>query len=343
MTNKTVVAPYIHTDKDANERVKDWAVALLPMLIWCVFIFGARVITLCIVGAVFSLGLDYPVRRFILKFPKNTCIDLMACIYGILAVFMMPVTVPLFMPIVSSALVVIAKNIRVIRRKRLFNPFVFSAAVLNIAFPSIMTAFTKPFAYFSAFDIIIDQKLMQGYRVISPLQYMADGSVYEDGVLAQFYGFASGHIGEIAVIAMILSLIWLAFRKEADWMGTVAVIFPILLLALTFPSDDAESNYYAYSVILSGSIVFLSVFGMNESHTVPLTSAGRIIFGAVLGSLIFLFRKVSGGFEYGYYILLVLNVVSPFIEMLTKPKNLDKKKPKKAVPKKVSAQVSNEE
>ena len=326
MMSETITAPYIHTNKDINERPKDWGIALLPVLIWSVFMFGARVISLSVVGAGFSLGFDYLTRRFALKNEKGARLDFMALVYGILAIFAMPVTVPLFMPIVSSALVVTAKNIRVIRGKRLFNPFIFSSAVLNLLFPSIMTAFTRPFAYFSAFDFVIDPKLMAGYRVISPLQYMADGSVYEDGVIAQFYGFASGHIGEIAVAAMILSLIWLAFRKEADPMGTIAVIFTILLLGLAFPSGDAESNYYAYSVILSGGIVFISVFAMNESHTVPLTPLGKILFGAVCGILIFIFRKVFGGIEFGYYIVLALNAVSPFIETMTRPKDNEEKK-----------------
>lgn len=343
MTNN-IYAPYIHTEKTINDRVIDWAIALLPVFVWSIFMFGARVISLCLVGGIFAILLDFPVRAFILKMPKGSKIDFMAAIYGILTVFMMPVTVPLFMPVVSSALVVLAKNIRAIKGKRLFNPFVFSAAVLNLVFPKVMTAFTKPFAYFSAFSFVLDPKLVDNYRVISPLQYMADGSVYEDGVLAQLYGFASGNIGEIAVAAMVLSLIWLIYKKEADFYGTVAVIFTVLLLALAFPSNDAESNYYAYAVILSGSIVFLSVFGINESHTVPLTFFGRIITGVLLGALIFLFRKIIGGFDCGYLILLVLNVASPFIEMLTR--STDKKKPKQKTKKKPikdeGLQTSNE-
>ncbi len=328
--NNISTAPYIHTKRTGNERVADWAIALLPVLIWSIFMFGGRVAMLSVIGVVFAIGLDYPVRRFILKQEGWLCFDFMSGIYGLLAVFTMPVTVPLFAPVVSSALVVVAKNLKFIKGKRLFNPFIFSAGVMNLAFPKMMTAFTRPFAYFSAFDFVIDPKLMEYYRVISPLQYMADGSVYEDGVFAQFYGFASGNMGEIAVAAILLGIIYLAFRKEADLYSTIAVIFPILLLSLAFPSEDAESNYYAYSLILSGGIVFISTFGVNEKHTVPLTSAGRILTCVVLGCLIFAFRKAFGGVEYGYLILLVLNVLSPFIEMITKPK-LSKKADKKAV------------
>ncbi len=313
-------APYIHTSETRNSHAYDWLVALLPVVIWSVYMFGARVITLCLVGAISSLLLDFSVQHFIFKHDIAYCTDVMSAVYGILAVLAMPVSAPLWLPTISSILVVLAKNIKGFRGKRLFNPFVFSAAVLNLIFPSIMTAFTRPFAYFSAFDFNIDPRLLENYRVISPLQYMADGSVYEDGIMAQLYGFASGCMGEIAISAMIISLVYLVIRKQANAASTAFMLIPILLLALMFPSDDAESNYYAFSVLFSGAPVFLSVFALNESHTVPITKLGRIIVGVVAGVLIFVLRKAFGGIELGYIVILLINVVSPFIEAFTKPK-----------------------
>jgi electron transport complex protein RnfD len=325
---KRINAPFVHTDKTVFSHAAEWLVAIVPVLIWSVFMFGARVITVCAISALFSIGFDYPVRRFILKRVGIAQFDPMTGIYGVLTAFMMPVSVPLWIPMIGAALVVVAKNIRIIRAKRLFNPFVFSATALHVFFSSQMTAFTRPFAYFNAFSFSIDDKLMESYRVISPLQYMADGSVYEDGVFAQLYGFASGNMGEIAIAAIILSFAWLCIRREADWRGTVAFLVPVLLLALIFPSDDAESNYYAYSIILSGAMVFLAVFATNESHTVPMTALGRIIFGAICGITVFALRKTMGGFEAGYIVILLLNAVSPYIEQYTKPSPLGE--PKKA-------------
>ncbi|MBQ1205795.1 MAG: RnfABCDGE type electron transport complex subunit D [Clostridia bacterium] len=313
-------APFVHIEKTVFSHAAEWLVALTPVLIWSVYMFGARVITLCAVCALVSALLDYPVRRFLLKRSGIAQFDPMTPIYGALTAFMMPVAVPLWIPTVAAVFVVIAKNIRIFRAKRLFNPFVFSASMLHLCFSSQMTAFTRPFAYFNAFSFSIDDKLLESYRVISPLQFMADGSVYEDGVLAQLYGFASGNIGEIAVAAMIISLIWLCVRKEGDWRSTVAFLIPILLLSLALPTDDAESEYYAYSMLLSGGICFLSVFAMNERQTLPITQSGRIIFGAVGGISTFLLHRYVGGFEWGYLVILVLNVLSPFLEMATRPK-----------------------
>ena len=106
------------------------------------------------------------------------------------------------------------------------------------------------------------------------------------------------------------------------------MLAPLLLLSLVFPSDDAESNYYAFSIILSGAIPFISVFAVNESNTVPITKNGRLIFAFSCGVLIFLTRKIGNGFEWGYYIVLLMNIASPFIERFTKPAPLGTKKGK---------------
>lgn len=324
MKNKTT-APFIHTKDTRASFAGDWLVAAAPIAVWSVYMFGARVITVCAVCALLSLALDYLSARFIFKLRGSAAIDLWAAVYGIFAAFMMPVAVPLWLPAVASVFVVFAKNLRIFRGKRAFNPFVFSAAALNIAFPSYMTAFTKPFAYFSAFDISLDPLLVKGYRVLSPLQYMADGSVYEDGIPAQFYGFASGNIGEIAIAAILLAAVWLFIRRSGDWRGTLSFLVPILLLGLIFPSSDAESNYFAFGVLFSGGAVFLSVFAANESGTLPITKLGRIIFGVVCGTVLFGLRKLGAGFEWGYFAVLLMNLLSPFIELITKPKALGHK------------------
>ncbi|MBR6754947.1 MAG: RnfABCDGE type electron transport complex subunit D [Clostridia bacterium] len=327
---KKFAHPFIHSAETRTDIAIDFMLALIPVLIWSVYIFGARVITLCLLGGVFSIGFDYLFQHFALKRTKDASVDVMSVNYGILACFSMPVSAPLWLPLISSALVVFAKNLRVYRQKRLFNPYIFSAAVLNIAFPKLMTAFTKPFAYFSAFDISIDSRLLNGYLVRSPLMYIADGSVYEDGAVPQLFGYASGALGEIAILAMCLSLCWLLYKKQADLTASATFVFTLLILSLMFPSADAESAYFAYSIVLSGAIGFIAVFALNESQTVPITSLGRLAFALVCGALVFASRKFFGGYEWGYLIILLMNAISPFIEEFTvqKPYNAIKNRKK---------------
>lgn len=325
MRNK---APYRHSSYSINTRPLEWLAAVAPVFVWGTYLYGGRVIVLGLLGALFSMLLDYPLRRYLFKLERGARIDLMTAIYGTLATFAMPATAPLWFPALTSVLVVFAKNMRV-RNIPLFNPFIFSAAFTSLLFKPIMTAFTRPFAYFSPFQISLDPVLVNKYAVISPLQYTADGSVYEDGIISQFYGYASGNWGEIAVAAMAVGFLWMLFRKEMNWRGTVTYLMVILLLGLFFPSSDAENNYFAYSVLLSGGIFYMGFYAMNEKSTVPSSTTGLIIFAAVSAILTFVLRKVAGGFEWGYFVILLMNLLTPLLDKYTRPMAVGEKALKK--------------
>ncbi len=313
---------FSHSGNKRHDISLDIAVACVPILIWSVYMFGARVITLSLVAVFVAVALEYALH-FALK--RRFSPDPSVGIHALLTVFSMPVTVPLYVPAVSAVICVLAGRLR-IKKRRLFNSYFLAVTELHILFREAMTTFTKPLSYFSAFDITIDPELISGYRVISPLQYMADGSVYEDGVYAQFYGYASGALGEIAICAMIVGAVWLFAKKTFDFSGTVAFLAPILLLGLVFPSADAESEFFAFATLFTGAIFLTAVFAMNDRESMPMTRSGRIIVGVIAGASVFFLRKYTGGIEMCYPVILVLNLLTPFIEKITAPIPKGKKK-----------------
>lgn len=313
---------FAHTAEPAYGGALDLLVAALPVLVWSIFLFGARVITISLLCAAASSAAD-TAAAFLLH--RRLRADPYAAVFGLLAAFTLPAAVPFYVALFSGALCGAAMHIRLYKRRRSFCPYILSAAVTGLVFRGATGSFTRPFAYFGAFDMIIDPHLIQGYRVISPLQYMADGSVYEDGVYAQLYGYASGNLGEIAVCALFLALAWLAVRRRADIASTAAMLITVILLALALPSADAESNFYAFSLLFSGGIVFISVFALNDPFTAPATKQCRRVCAVICGAIAFVLRRYSGaGFETAYYALLAVNVISPWLERFLLPRPLGK-------------------
>ncbi len=313
---------FAHTAEPAYGGALDLLVATLPVLVWSVFLFGARVITISLLCAAASSAAD-TAAAFLLR--RRLRADPYAAVFGLLAAFTLPAAVPFYVALFSGALCGAAMHIRLYKHRRSFCPYILSAAVTGLVFRGATGTFTRPFAYFGAFDMIVDPRLIRGYRVISPLQYMANGNVYEDGIYAQLYGYASGNLGEIAVCALFLALAWLAVRKRADIASTAAMLVTVILLALALPSADAESNFYAFSLLFSGAIVFISVFALNDPFTVPATKRCRRVFAVICGAIAFVLRRYSGaGFETAYYALLAVNVLSPWLEHFLLPRPLGK-------------------
>lgn len=313
---------FAHTAEPAYGGALDLLVAALPVLVWSVFLFGARVITISLLCAAASAAADTAVA-FLLR--RRLRADPYAAVFGLLAAFTLPAAVPFYVALFSGALCGAAMHIRLYKHRRSFCPYILSAAVTGLVFRGATGTFTRPFAYFGAFDMIVYPRLIRGYRVISPLQYMANGNVYEDGIYAQLYGYASGNLGEIAVCALFLALAWLAVRKRADIASTAAMLVTVILLALALPSADAESNFYAFSLLFSGAIVFISVFALNDPFTAPATKRGRRVCAVICGAIAFVLRRYSGaGFETAYYALLAVNVISPWLERFLLPRPLGK-------------------
>lgn len=313
---------FAHTAETPCGGAFDLLVAAVPVLVWSVFMFGARVITISAICAVFAAAADIAAALLLHRRFKA---DPYAAVFGLFTAFMLPVSVPFYVAVFAGAVCGAVMHIKLYKHRRSFCPYVLSAAATGLVFRGAMSTFTRPFAYFGAFDMVIDPRLLQSYRVISPLQYMADGSVYEDGIYAQLYGFASGNMGEIAVCALFLALAWLAVRKRADVASTAAMLITVILLALALPSDDAESNYYAFSFLFSGAIVFVSVFALNDPFTAPATALCRRVCAVICGALAFVLRRYSGaGIETTYFALLAVNVISPFLERVLLPRPLGK-------------------
>ena len=313
---------FAHTAEPAYGGALDLLVAALPVLVWSVFLFGARVITISLLCTAASAAAD-TAAAFLLR--RRLRADPYAAVFGLLAAFTLPAAVPFYVALFSGALCGAAMHIRLYKHRRSFCPYILSAAVTGLVFRGATGTFTRPFAYFGAFDMIVDPRLIRGYRVISPLQYMANGNVYEDGIYAQLYGYASGNLGEIAVCALFLALAWLAVRKRADIASTAAMLVTVILLALALPSADAESNFYAFSLLFSGAIVFISVFALNDPFTAPATKQCRRVCAVICGAIAFVLRRYSGaGFETAYYALLAVNVLSPWLERFLLPRPLGK-------------------
>ena len=307
-------APYLRTVKTPASLAADFTISLVPVLIWAVYLFGARVLTLAAISCLFCFGADFLWRRYYKKYPVRDAVDPFCGVYGLLLACMLPVAVPLWIPMIGALVTVVGKNLRVFGDRKLFCPPVLGATLLGIAYPGYLRCFTRPFAYFNAFSFSIDGQLVDAYRVISPLQLLGGGQVYEDGVIPQFYGYASGCIGEVAVAAILLGAVYLLLRRAIDFRPIVSCLATVFAIAYVFPSEDAETIYYTFSAILAGGLILLSVYACNDYGATPVTARGKIIFGAGVGALTMLFRAVWGGFEGAYPAVLLMNAASPLLD-----------------------------
>lgn len=328
-------APFFHTEKTYKTIMADILIVLFPVLLWSVFIFGARVLTIVSLTVVSCIFLEFLSRCFLSKFNFKLALqqstDLSSVVTGILISFMLPVTIPLYLTVLAAFFaVVIAKQLFGGVGKNILNPAVFSVALLKLLLPSLTSSYTKPYAYFNAFTLNLNSDLVGTVRVFSPLQMLGKGQVYEDGVSDLFYGTSAGNIGEIAVILLFLGAAYLAYRKIINIKSSLSFVGTVFLIAFFFPQGNSETIYFALTEVMSGGVILLSVFACNDFTTSPKREIGKILFGVGCGVFTILIRYIYPNFDGAYIAVLIMNLLTPVIDKFTRTVPYGMLKPKKS-------------
>ncbi len=296
----------------------DLCIAAMPAVMWGIYLFGGRAAVLMLLCGLCCAIPDFCIQKFLFRRSVGEALSPFAFLTGILTMFWFPVTVPLWFAMVAAVFVVLARSFYVYFGHRVFSPSVFAAGAMTLIFCQEMSRFTKPFAYFDPFSWEIDPLLIDAYRVKTPFDILMGGTIYEDGSLAQFYGFASGAIGTVGILCLLFGAGWLLYRRLLSLRISGGFLLTLLVFSMAFAPDEVEMTGYGFLYLLCGGIALGAVFGLNDLSVLPRTNNGKLIIGILAGILTFLFRyyfKVDGVL----YAILICNLLVPLAELITKP------------------------
>ena len=136
-------------------------------------------------------------------------------------------------------------------------------------------------------------------------------------LLQLFLGYHGGCIGEVCAAALLVGFIYLLIRKvvspviPACFIGTV---FVIMLIA------GKGSFYYAIYEVLSGGLLLGALFMATDYVTSPVNLWGRVVFGIGCGVITCLIRLFGATAEGVSFAIILMNILVPHIERLTRSK-----------------------
>ena len=306
LTNKLTVAPSPHIKDKAttSSLMLSVIIALVPAAVASVVIFGISSLVLiatCVIACVVS---EY-LFNLLCKKPQ-TVGDLSAVVTGILLAFNLPSTFPVWMAVVGSvAAIMVVKGLFGGIGQNFANPAITGRVILLISFAGPMTSFLVP------------QKIIGGYELVSgatPLALNAAGEVVSiPSYLDMFLGLRGGSLGETCILALLVGGIFLIVR------GVISPIIPVSYLATVavFALLVGEDPIFH---LLAGGVVLGAFFMATDYVTSPVTDKGKLIFGIGCGLITMLIR-VFGSFPEGTsFAILLMNILTPHIDNLTKSK-----------------------
>ena len=134
-------------------------------------------------------------------------------------------------------------------------------------------------------------------------------------LLDMFLGKRGGAIGEGCAIALIIGFIYLALRRVIKWQVPVAFVGTVFVLSLCLSGFDFNLALYS---ILAGGVLFAGIFMVTDYSTTPINTLGKVVFAIGAGIITVLIRCFGNYPEGASFGILLMNILSPYIEKLTR-------------------------
>ena len=295
------VSPHLRSKTTTQIVMLDVLIALCRTLIASCIIFGARVLLVVAVTVAASILAEWGMEK-LLKRP-NTLADLSAVVTGLILAFNLPASVPLWQAAIGAIFAIaVVKQLFGGLGHNFANPAITGRIMMFLAFSRTMAATAAPV-------------LADAVSGATPLAIMSGLEGTMPGYLQMFLGLHSGALGETCSLTLLLGGIYLLCRRVITWHAPVAYIATVALFSLAVGREPLYE-------VLSGGLLIGAIFMATDYVTTPATWSGRLIFGFGCGIITMLIR-VWGSYPEGVsFSILLMNILTPFIEKWTRSKVL---------------------
>ena len=303
-------SPHVHAARNTQRVMLDVIIAMLPAALAGAYIFGFRalaVIATCVLTAVVS---EFLFNVIVKK--EQTIFDFSAVVTGLILALNLRADAPLWQCMVGS---------------------VFAIVVVKCIFGGLGCNFANPAATARIFLLVSFSKVLGGGAapLVSPNPELTSGATPLDvmkaggelpSLIDMLFGFRGGAIGETCIIAIAIGFIYLAAKKIIHFETPIIMVATVFVLSLIVDNSITLATYQ----ILAGGLVFGAVFMATDYVTTPITRSGKMIFAFGCGLITFLIRNFGAYPEGVSFSILLMNILSPYIEKWTAKTPLGGKK-----------------
>ena len=288
-------------------------VALIPAVALALYCFGigaAIVIVTAIAGCVVT---EYLITRYMLG-QKASIGNMSAVLTGLLLALNLPSNLPIWTVLIGCVIAIgIGKMTFGGLGCNIFNPALVGRVFLLLSFPVQMTTWPLPIEnrmnYLDA---------TTGATTLGEIKQgiIASGDV---NLLDQAIGFTGGSMGEIGAIALLIGFIYLLATRTITWHIPVAIIATVAIFSALIGVNVGVQ-------LLTGGLLLGAIFMATDYVTSPMSHAGMIIYGVMIGLITVIIRQWGAYPEGMSFAILIMNGVTPLINRYVKPRKFGERR-----------------
>lgn len=278
--------------------MRDVIIALLPASIAAVVFFGIKALFIIAVCVGTSVASEFLFNLICKK--KQTVGDLSAIVTGLLLALNLSTNVSIWQCVVGSVFaIVVVKCLFGGIGHNFANPAITARVMLLIAFSgSVAGGAATNFA-----------ELASG---ATPLALIKSGSTDLPSLFDMFIGNVGGAIGETSALALLIGFIYLLARKVISWHTPVIFVGTVFVFSLILKQDLTAALYQ----VLGGGLLLGAIFMATDYSTTPINKGGKMVFALGCGIMTCLIRFWGSYPEGVSFAILLMNILSPYIERL---------------------------
>ncbi|MFW5801441.1 MAG: RnfABCDGE type electron transport complex subunit D, partial [Spirochaeta sp.] len=314
MSSPRVIAPSPHIHVGTSTRTLMWWVnlALLPLVITSVAVFGLRSLAVIFIAVSACMLTEYVIAKFVIR--KHVLVeDGSAIVTGVLLAANLPVTIPFYQVIIGSIVAIgIGKMVFGGIGHNPFNPALVGRTFLLVSYPVEMTTWVAP--GFRLWTTTADT--VSAATPLGVVAERASAEIFNDlpGYWELFWGNVGGTLGGVGIFAVLIGAVILLAKRIIDWqtpaafLGSLAAVTGIAWLIN--PVEYVDPLYH----VLAGGAGLGAIFMVTDYTTSPMTVRGRMIFAGGAGALTAVIRLFASLPEGVAYAILLMNAFVPLID-----------------------------
>lgn len=344
-------SPHTHNPNTTQRVMRDVLLATIPGIAVLTFFFGLGTLFNVVIACGFAVAFEAVVMKLRNRPIAFYLKDLSALVTAVLLAVAMPPGSPWWLIAVGIfSAIVIAKHLYGGLGYNPFNPAMVGYVVLLISYPQYMTLWIAPTGITAAdgisliniFDLsdvaslVFGQNAFDGITAATPLDVVKQSGgftihdTYEaNAILSQ--GLLAGVGYEWVNIAFLAGGIFLLARKVFTWHAPIAMLVSLTVFsAIFYDGGSSSSGGSPLLHLFSGATMLGAFFIVTDPVSSATSIKGRLIYGAIIGLLIYVIRAWGNYPDAIAFAVLLMNFAAPFIDYYTLPRTYGHAQSKRA-------------
>lgn len=329
----TPASPFTVGHASVHRVMRHVMVALVPgTLLYCVFISTSVLLNIMIAG-VFALLSE----ALILKLRKRPIRPSLNDLSALVTAWLFALALPPFLPWWATAVgiifaIVVAKHLYGGLGYNPFNPAMVGYVLLLISFPRHMTAWVAPRSisnespsFSESLAAVFANNGIDAYTMATPLgeaktQLSQNLLLTDLTASSPLFGFVGATGWEWISLAWLVGGVWMVSKRLISWHIPASVLGSLFILSTAFYIGDTDTFLSPMFHVFSGAAILGAFFIATDPVTAPASNGGKIIFGCLIGLLIFTIRGWGGYPDGVAFAVLIMNMAAPTIDYFYRAK-----------------------